>query len=57
MEFKTPDEALTAYNEYGLWHKVQFKIGFKKFTKGMTEMYCFHLVCACKKYDEVKAIK
>ena len=56
-EFKTPEEALTAYNEYGLWHKVQFKIGFKKFTKGMKDMYCFHLVCACKKFDEVKAIK
>ena len=56
-EFASPEDALTSYNEYGLWNKMQFKMGYKRFGKGKGNMYCFHLICACKKFDECKNIK
>ncbi len=29
-EFKSEDDALMCYNDYGQWHKIQFKIGHRK---------------------------
>jgi hypothetical protein len=29
-EFKTEDDALMSYNDYGQWHKIQFKLGHRK---------------------------
>ena len=58
VEFKTPEECLQTYNEYGLWNKIQFKMGYKRFgVKGGHTLYCFHLICACKKYDETKTVQ
>jgi len=51
---------LTVYNEYGVWHKCQFKIGYKRMGKmedGPLGVVCFHLVCANKHVDEEKHIR
>jgi hypothetical protein len=43
-QFKTVDEALQAYNEYGAWQKVQFKVLSKTQNQGLTTG--FTLACS-----------
>lgn len=30
IEFATEDDALLTYNDFGQWHKIQFKLGHRK---------------------------
>ena len=43
-EFKTEDDAVLSYNDYGQWHKIQFKVGHRKRNDG-GQIVGFTLVC------------
>jgi|LauGreDrversion4_2_1035121.scaffolds.fasta_scaffold152973_1 hypothetical protein len=39
-EFDNDIDALTTYNEFGSWHKVQFKITSKVYNDGVLTSFC-----------------
>ncbi|CDW84932.1 UNKNOWN [Stylonychia lemnae] len=48
-EFANEDDALLSYNNYGQWHKIQFKIGYRKRNEAGV-MVGFGLVCTKRQF-------